>query len=68
MDPRLRTDLLWGAIGGLSFLVLLQGYHLAGGTFVGVGPTVAVTAVVFLVTAVVARAVRPRVAGRDGRG
>jgi len=67
MDPRLRSDLLWGAIGGLSFLVLLQGYHLVGGTFVGVGPMVAVAGGVFLATAATAHAVRPRVAGGNGR-
>ncbi|ADJ13704.1 hypothetical protein [Halalkalicoccus jeotgali] len=28
MDPRLKASLLWGAIGALSFLVLVQGYEL----------------------------------------
>jgi hypothetical protein len=28
MDPQLRRSALWGLIGGLSFLVLLQGYEL----------------------------------------
>mgnify|MGYP006293181329 CR=1 FL=1 len=28
MDPRIKSSLLWGLIGGLSFLVLLQGYEL----------------------------------------
>jgi hypothetical protein len=31
MDPRVKASLLWGAIGVLSFLVLLQGYELATG-------------------------------------
>ncbi|WP_336001029.1 hypothetical protein [Halorientalis halophila] len=26
--PRFRSSLLWGLTGGLSFLVLLQGYEL----------------------------------------
>ncbi len=28
MDPRLKSSLLWGLVGGLAFLVLLQGYEL----------------------------------------
>jgi uncharacterized membrane protein YeiB len=29
MDERTKSSLLWGLVGGLSFLVLLQGYELA---------------------------------------
>lgn len=28
MTPRARASLLWGLVGALSFLVLLQGYEL----------------------------------------
>jgi hypothetical protein len=28
MDPRRKEALLWGVVGGLAFLVLLQGYEL----------------------------------------
>jgi len=28
MRGRLRSSLLWGLVGGLAFLVLLQGYEL----------------------------------------
>ncbi|RXK50144.1 hypothetical protein [Halorientalis pallida] len=28
MDPRVKSSLLWGLVGGLGFLVLLQGYEL----------------------------------------
>ncbi|MFB6170215.1 MAG: hypothetical protein ABEJ06_03625 [Haloarculaceae archaeon] len=31
MRPRVTSALLWGVVGGLSFLVLLQGYRLVGG-------------------------------------
>ena len=31
MDPRVKASLLWGIIGILAFLVLLQGYELATG-------------------------------------
>jgi len=34
MDPRLKQSLLWGVIGALSFLVLLQGYELITGRLV----------------------------------
>ncbi|PSP42580.1 hypothetical protein BRC66_00940 [Halobacteriales archaeon QH_2_66_30] len=62
MEPRYRADLLWGAIGALSFLVLLQGYHLVGGTFVGVGPMAGVAAAVFVVSAVATHVLRPHLA------
>ncbi|MFB6178163.1 MAG: hypothetical protein ABEI77_00385 [Halorientalis sp.] len=29
MDPNRKSSLLWGLVGGLGFLVLLQGYELA---------------------------------------
>jgi hypothetical protein len=67
MDPRYKSDLLWGTAGVLSFLVLLQGYHLVGGAFVGVGPVAGVVAAVFLVTAVAAHVVRPHVARLNER-
>ncbi|RBI63250.1 hypothetical protein [halophilic archaeon] len=31
MDPRVKHSLLWGVIGMLAFLVLLQGYELFSG-------------------------------------
>jgi hypothetical protein len=31
MNPRVKASLLWGAIGALSFLVLIQGYELYAG-------------------------------------
>lgn len=31
MRPTRKASLLWGLIGGLSFLVLLQGYELLSG-------------------------------------
>jgi len=62
MDPRYASDLLWGAVGALSFLVLLQAYHLVGGAFVGVGPMAGVAAAVFGVSAVATHVLRPHVA------
>jgi len=37
MHPRTRSSLLWGVVGCLSFLVLLQGYELLAGTRVTLG-------------------------------
>ena len=31
MDSRLKASLLWGLVGALSFLVLVQGYELLDG-------------------------------------
>lgn len=31
MDPHTKSSLLWGLVGLLSFLVLIQGYELATG-------------------------------------
>ena len=31
MRPRLKASLLWGVVGTLGFLVLLQGYELIAG-------------------------------------
>jgi hypothetical protein len=31
MEPRLKASLLWGLVGALAFLVLVQGYELLDG-------------------------------------
>lgn len=31
MNPRLKSALLWGGVGALAFLVLIQGYELWSG-------------------------------------
>ena len=43
MRPRLRSSLLWGLVGALSFLVLYQGYLLFDGETVPVPAVAAVT-------------------------
>ncbi|PSQ18607.1 hypothetical protein BRD00_04795 [Halobacteriales archaeon QS_8_69_26] len=35
---RARAATTWGLVGALAFLVLHQGYLLAGGTFLGLAP------------------------------
>lgn len=67
MDPLVKSSLLWGAIGALSFLVLVQGYHLITGEFVGVWAMVGVAGVVFVVSALSTHFLRPRVAARNER-
>jgi len=37
MDPRIKETLLWGVVGALSFLVLVQGYELLTDASVTVG-------------------------------
>jgi len=37
MDPHTRESLLWGVVGALSFLVLVQGYELLTDASVTVG-------------------------------
>lgn len=50
MRPRLRSSLLWGLVGLLSFLVLVQGYELLADP----GISIAGRLVVALVVGVVA--------------
>lgn len=65
MDPLVKSSLLWGAIGALSFLVLVQGYHLLTGEFVGVAVMAGVAFVVFVASALSAHLLRPHFAGRN---
>ena len=60
MDPRLKSSLLWGLVGGMAFLALVQGYHLFGGDFVGVTPMVAGALAVLVVTTVLAQTLQSR--------
>jgi hypothetical protein len=61
LDPAVKSSLLWGAVGALSYLVLLQAYHAVAGEFVGLGPMLGVAAAVFLVSAVAAHVSRPHI-------
>ena len=67
MDPLLKSSLLWGLIGALSFLVLIQGYHLLAGEFVGVGVMVGVALTVFVGSAVATHVLRPRLPAPNER-
>lgn len=64
----LRSALLWGLVGALAFLVLVQGYNLFGGRLpVGPAGIAAIAAAVLGVTAAVAYAAEPRIAGEKDR-
>ncbi len=63
MQPDTKASALWGVIGTLSFLVLIQAYHLLGGAFVGFGAVTGVAASVGVVSAGLAHLLRPRLRG-----
>jgi len=46
LSPEARASLLWGVVGGLAFLVLVQGYELLGDASVTVPAKVGVALVV----------------------
>ena len=62
-----RYDLLWGLIGGLTFLVLLQGYELLFDERVKVSVKVGVALVVAVASAVLTRWMAGRLVARNGR-
>lgn len=53
MNPRVKEAILWGVVGMLTFLVLLQGYELLEDIRVDLTVKVGATFVVGLVTTVV---------------
>lgn len=65
MDPRTKSSVLWGLVGGLAFLVLLQGYELFAGTLVDLGVKFGVAALVAVGATVLSYVVRPRVIGNE---
>lgn len=65
MNPLLKSSLLWGVTGALTYLVLVQGYHLFADDFLGLTPTVVGAFVVFVTTTVLAHMVRPRLTGNE---
>jgi hypothetical protein len=65
MNPRFKSSLLWGLVGGMAFLALVQGYHLFGGAFVGITPMLVGALGVLATTTVLAQVVRPRLTGNE---
>lgn len=64
-SARGRSATAWGLVGALSFLVLHQGYLLAGGRFVGFLPVAGTAVLVGLVAGLSAYVLEPRLAGRN---
>lgn len=65
MDRRGTDSLLWGLVGALAFLVLLQAYQLATREFVAPFVAVGMAVVVGVVTTVSAYVLRPRLRERQ---
>lgn len=63
IEPEVKSSLLWGVVGAFAFLVLIQGYHLVTGEFVGIAAMAGVAIVVGAVSAVTTHLLRPRVRG-----
>ncbi len=59
-----KSSLLWGVIGGLSFLVLIQAYHILTGEFVGSAVMAGVALVVTVISALSAHLLRPGIRRR----
>jgi len=58
MEPRTKDSLLWGVVGALSFLVLVQGYELLTEAAVTVGVKLGVALLVGVAAAVVTHLAR----------
>lgn len=61
MDPAVESSLRWGVVGALTFLVLVQGYQVVVGRFVGIGVLVGVTVGVGVCGAALTHLLRPAV-------
>ena len=59
MRRTVKSSLLWGLVGALSFLVLVQGYHLVASSFVDIGVMAGGAAIVGLFSAVATHLLRP---------
>jgi methylaspartate ammonia-lyase len=65
MDARRKDSLLWGLVGALAFLVLVQGYELVTDQGVALAVKGGVALAVLAATAAAAHTLRPRLAGNE---
>ena len=65
MEPRTQSSLLWGVVGSLAFLVLLQGYELVTGQRVTVAAKFGVALVVLVGATTLTYAARNRLPGNE---
>lgn len=61
MDPAVESSLRWGVVGALTFLVLVQGYQVVVGRFVGITVLIGVIVAVGVCSAVLTHLLRPAV-------
>jgi len=65
MDPRTKASLLWGVVGGLAFLVLVQGYELLAGTPVSLPAKAGVAIAVGAGATLTSYRLQPRLFGNE---
>lgn len=65
MDPRTKSSLLWGLVGCLAFLVLLQGYELLTGQRVTIAAKAGVAVAVLVAATALTYAARDRLPGNE---
>ena len=65
MHPQTKSSLLWGVVGALAFLVLLQGYELLSGQRVTLGAKFGVAVVVAAAGGLLTHAARGRLPGNE---
>ena len=65
MSPRTKASLLWGLVGALAFLVLVQGYDLLLGLDVGFAARFGVAALVWIVAAGLTHRLSPRFGAKE---
>jgi hypothetical protein len=66
VTPRTREAVLWGLVGGLSFLVLAQGYRLVASLGVDTLGLLGLGSVVAVTTTLLSYVAAPRLARRGG--
>ncbi|OLZ39945.1 hypothetical protein A6E15_02645 [Natrinema saccharevitans] len=62
IDPRTKSAVLWGLVGALSFLVLVQGYALLVAPLVSITGALALAAAVGIGAGLGAYLLEPRIA------
>ena len=65
MDPVRKSSVLWGVVGGLAYLVLLQGYELVAGATVSLGVKFGVAVLVAVGAAALTYAAAGRLPGSE---
>lgn len=67
LPPRVASALLWGAVGFMAFLVLVQGYALVAPSPVSIAQGVGIAVIVGFAAAICAYLLEHRIAGWSAR-